>query len=744
MMRRIFIALAALLLSIVASAQEQFISFDLRDDGRLEVTVPSRLLGHELLVGTTISSITDNRFASVGEKPRQPMVFFFEVAGNRLQVCRRRYDLETSDDNIAESIRRNSIHGVLSSWEIKSWAADSTSLVSDMTDFFLGVGGEMNPFADRDPNAKVQVTQNFRRENSSISGVRNFSDNASVRCMLNYSVSMRNNAEKKVYMTDSPFNVEVTRSIIELPEEPMPLRYADRRIGVFTFSRSRFSGANAWVDQVEYVRRWNLDRGPVTFYLDPSFPESWKPWIVEGVQRWNKAFEAAGLGKVITVLPYPEDDPEFDPDNLKYNCIRYSPSVSTNAMGPFWYDPRSGEILCASINVYHNVVRLVQQWRFIQTSQCDERVRTTVLPEEILGESIAYVVSHEMGHCLGLMHNMAGSSGIPVESLRDPSFTSEYGTTYSIMDYARFNYVAQPGDKVRMTPPDLGVYDMYAIDWLYGRLDGTPEQQKVAAEAKIDSHAGDLRYRYGKQQMSSVSDPGSISEDLGDDPLKASQYGIENLRYIASNMDSWLADEDRDLAFRSAIYKEIVSQYQQYISACLYNIGGIYVDEDLVNGRRTPVPAEKQKASLEFVLGQSRDLGWFDTPSMRMLRKDPGDLSVTMGASLLRTSLARLSNVNACSALAGEDAYTREEFLRDIFDFVWKPTREGATLAPVEMEQQNQYVLWLSGKDCPQELAWNLMQESRKILKKKASTGSAATKAHYAYLLDRLSRQLDR
>ena len=242
------------------------------------------------------------------------------------------------------------------------------------------------------------------------------------------------------------------------------------------------------------------------------------------MEEWQKAFEEIGFKNAIVAMDFPTDDPEFDPDNLKYSCVRYSPSLVANAMGPSWTDPRTGEILNASVYLYHNLVKLVQDWRFLQTSPADPDVRKVMFDEETLGACIRYVVAHEVGHCLALMHNMSGSAAIPTDSLRSPSFTRKYGTTYSIMDYARNNYVAQPGDKergVKLTPPDLGVYDLYAIKWLYTPLlDARSARDEVVTLNRwITEKSGDPVYRYGKQQIFSRFDPSSVEADLGDDAM---------------------------------------------------------------------------------------------------------------------------------------------------------------------------------------------------------------------------------
>jgi hypothetical protein len=290
-------------------------------------------------------------------------------------------------------------------------------------------------------------------------------------------------------------------------------RLADSRIGIFLTDMSRINGKKDKIEDFSVINRWNIQpkdleawkRGelvepvkPIVFYLDDAFPALWREPIRRGVLRWNKAFEKIGFKNVMHIEDFPKDDPEFDPDNLKYSCIRYVPAAVANAMGPSWVDPRSGEIINASVLMYNDVVKLAANWRFVQTAQVDERVRGKELPDDVFQESLEYILAHEVGHCLGLMHNMAASSAFPVDSLRSASFTQQHGTTPSIMDYARFNYVAQPGDKgVKLTPPDLGPYDDYVIKYAYTPL---PDKKDMFDEEKtirgwIDEKVGDPIYR---------------------------------------------------------------------------------------------------------------------------------------------------------------------------------------------------------------------------------------------------------
>ena len=395
-------------------------------------------------------------------------------------------------------------------------------------------------------------------------------------------------------MDNEPLTAVMTRSLVLLPREPYRPRITDSRMSVFPTGKVLFSEREQRAKVIYYAHRWRLEpsdmdawkRGErvapkkqIVFYVDDGFPEMWKKHIFEAVDQWNEPFGRIGFKNAIAAKPYPKDDPEFDPDNIKYSCIRYAPIAIANAMGPSWVDPRSGEILNASVYVYHDVMKLLNNWLFVQTAQADERVRAVTIPEEVIGDGLRYVVAHEVGHCLGYMHNMSASAVIPVDSLRSPSFTQKYGTTTSIMDYARFNYVARPGDRergVQLTPPRFGLYDYYAVKWLYTPVPDakTAAEEEYAVTSKwITGAAGrpDLPLRQAAVRRHR-SIPRSQSEDLGDDAVKASGYGIaQPALHPRQHRTPGSAPSDPDyLPAAHAIYDERAST--QYITLHLSHV----------------------------------------------------------------------------------------------------------------------------------------------------------------------------
>ena len=681
-------------------------------DNKIYFELPLSLLGKDMLIGSTVTEITNNGFANVGEKPHEPMHVMFTRTDSTINLRQVTCAYMSKDRNLQERIKTSMMPAIIENLAIKAYSPDSTAVVIDMTNFLLSDNEQLNPFSAYAPVtwSGAWIEKEFKRNNSQIAKIKAFDDNVSVQSSLTYSVSLRD--KRSYYWYKEPFTAVMTRTFLLLPEEPMRPRLADPRINIFWQGYSEFSNEGNGMKPLYYANRWRLEpkdeaayrRGelvepkkPIVFYIDNAFPEMWKPYMKYAVEVWQKAFENIGFKNAIIAKDFPTDDPEFDPDNLKYSCIRYSPSSVANAMGPSWTDPRTGEIINASVYVYHNVIKLVQDWRFLHTAAVDSDVRKVVLDDEIIGDCIRYVVSHEVGHCLALMHNMSASAAIPVDSLRSPSFTQKYGTTYSIMDYARNNYVAQSGDKekgVRLTPPELGLYDMFSISWLYRPLldAKTPEDEVPTLSKWISEKSGNLAYRYGKQQFRTRLDPSSVEEDLGDDAMKAGVYGIKNLKIILANLNGWVGKDDPDYRFRLNMYNEVIYQYFRYLNNVLMNIGGIYMNERYdgdVLPSYTVVPRKDQRRAVKFLLDQMKDMDWLDAKEMQEGYPLRGNIASYLQDEIFFAMIKQIGNVMICASKSlGEDVYTAEDYMKDIYDYVWAPTQQGKTLTSIEKLMQ--------------------------------------------------------
>lgn len=683
-------------------------------DGKVYFEMPVSLLGREMVMGSTIKSISDNANGVVGSKPLELLHFTFTRQDSTIRMQEINTDYMSDDLNIVRALSSGHSSTIIKAMPVAAYNADSSSVVFNVTDIFLSHDEKMSPFSEFAAYSSYNRTESFKKDRSFIEDVKAFGDNVSVTSSLSYTYSMTDGKGKSL-LKDKPLTAELVRSILLLPEKTYHPRMADWRIGVFFTERTQFGGIASTSKPVYFANRWRMEPSdtaayrsgmpvepvkPIVFYIDSNFPEWWKPYIREAVEQWQEPFEAIGFRNAVIAKDFPADDPEFDPDNIKYSCIRYAPIGIQNAMGPSWVDPRSGEIINASVYVYHDIVQLITRWRFVQTAQADKSVRAAALPEDILGDAIRYVVSHEVGHCLGFMHNMSASSVIPVESLRDPEFTSKNGTTTSIMDYARFNYVAQPGDMekgVKMTPPRFGSYDNWVVRWAYTPVFDAASFEEEAAITSgwiTDSLAVAPFYRYGKQQISSVLfDPRCQNEDLGDDAVKATKYGVVNLKYIMSEYMDWI-EGDEDYEFRTEIYNGIINQYLTYAQHVLFNVGGLYKNELKAVDNVPPyqnIPAAKQKEALAYLFTLAEDLDWLGDKAVL------GRLPVVGApAEAVRDAVYDMIMLTPYFASMSDGVATEEFSAKDclsyIYDKVWKSSKAGRRLTRAEKALQKTFV----------------------------------------------------
>ena len=562
---------------------------------------------------------------------------------------------------------------------------------------------EFSPFPDLPAEVRMIVPfgGSFQSDRSKIEEFKAFEDNIIVKSMMTYTTDK-----------EGPLTTIEARNIIILPETPMVPRYADERIGFFEESRKLFDEHHDRLQQYGIINRWDLQPKdmdkylagelvepvkPIVWYVDPAIPEKWRKYVKLGIADWNIAFEAIGFKNAIVVKDYPVDDPNFDPDDIHYNCYRFVTSAKENSMGPSWIDPRSGEIIQADILWYHNVVRLLQEWRFIQTAAADPRARNKELSEEIMGELIRYAVAHETGHTLGMKHNMRASFAYPVDSLRSPSFTRKYGTTASIMDYARNNYVAQPGDferGVKMTPPILGPFDYFSVQWAYTPIFGvkTPEEELPVLDRMFREKGHDPLFLYANMAMGPVvPDPSGQSDMLGDDLLKSSTYGILNLRYIMSHLIDWCSDEGGSYDRMIEMYDAGVKQFFKYMNNCASYIGGVYYFPGTVGqyeARHVEVDKEQQKKAVHFIIDELQESEqWLCDRRLFGLIGNKTETLMNRQGEMLAT----LVSPNLLSRLIGS-VYPIEEYLRDISTHLFPDKK---SWSEYEKNRQIAYVLAL-------------------------------------------------
>ena len=689
-----------LMKDVSTSAKGEAFSLYRTSKDKIYMEMPKKNMGRRILVGSTVTAGSNPAYLNVGYKYTSPAYWQIDLADSIVVISIPVTNATSSDPGMQEAMKRSYIPKIVRRIAVQAQSRDSSSVLFDITALVNAAAPKGTDFS---------LTKSSDDKTTWFGEMKAFKDNASLKVYSNVDFTRTFLGLRGKIGSGT---MEYTVSFLMLPERPMPARIQDSRIGIFpvgpgegtvkydiSSAQDGFRGyvlASRWRLELSDTTAWQNGKAvtvknPIVWYVDNTFPESWKEPIRKGVLAWNAAFEAIGLKDVMQVRDFPtaEEDPEFDPDNLKYSCLRYVPDATMNARGPSWTDPVTGEILNASVLVYNDVIKLINNWRFVQTSQVDESVRTVKMPEDIIGESLVYVISHEIGHTLGLMHNMGASSAYPVESLRNAEFTAKYGTTPSIMDYARFNYVAQPGDKgVKLVPPSLGVYDYYAIRWLYTPVPGAADMwdEYRTAEKIIDEKDGDPMYRYGAQQLTSslsygAYDPSARTEDLGDDPIKASTYGISNLKYILPKMNGWIGAEDSDFSHRSDLYAQIVSQYNRYIGHVLAQVGGIYLNNVKDGSPRKPAEAvakDRQKASLKWVISELRNSSWLDERSVTSNFPLAVPASNKVCASVAKALASTVPANVALSASVAETAgaYTVKNYFDDLYDGLFAPSRK--------------------------------------------------------------------
>ena len=505
--------------------------------------------------------------------------------------------------------------------------------------------------------------------------------------------------------------------MILLPKNPIKPRYSDNRVGYFTDSKQQYTTKEDYVKNIKYINRWDIEpkdediekhkRGElvepkkqIVYYIDPSFPKEWRQYIKEGVEDWQMAFEKIGFKNAIVAKDFPTNDPDFNPDDIRNSCIIYAASRTANAMGPSWTDPRSGEIIQGSVYVYHNVLSLLHNWRFIQTSTVDPKAREKVYNIETMGPLLRYLIVHEVGHTLGLMHNMRGSYAYSVDSLRSPSFTLKNGTTASVMDYARYNYVAQPEDGVTyFLPPRIGLYDYYAIKFGYSKIyeANTPEDELPIINNWLKEKCNDPIYKFGEQALFDLSDPASQTEAIGNDAIKASYYGIKNLKVIVKNLLDWTSTNGENYDYTAKMHSEIQKQFQRYIKHCMVYIGGSYINYSVKGDNQKefePVSKAKQKEALKFVLEQIYEYpNWANNKELMAQISSAGDNISKLQTSVIR-DLLNPSTLGKIGSLAkkSNDPYTQKEYLKDIYNYVWDKTTKGLSLTYIDKHIQYVYV----------------------------------------------------
>lgn len=552
------------------------------DDNKMYFEINKDLLNVEILVVTRLAQIPSgySAYINAGSKTSE-QVIEFQKKNNSINIRQLSFNnVANQEDPINQSVIENNFPPILASFEIKNSGANS--FLIDVSNYFLNDSPGFNIINSR---IKEQYKiGDVDKKRSSIDSARSFPENIEILNTLTFDTKKppRENKTKT-------FSFQVNHSFILLPEDRMKIRYYDERVGWFTVNKIDYSSEALKSDSYKLIRRWRLEpkneeaylngelvepKKQIVYYLDPATPIKWRPYLKKGIEDWNSVFEKAGFKNAIVAKEAPsiEEDPDFSPEDIRYSTVRYVASTTRNATGPSVSDPRTGEILESDIIWYHNHLRSYRNRYLLETGAANPKARTLNTPKEEIGEMMRMVISHEIGHALGLPHNMKASSAYPVDSLRSGKFTQKMGIAATIMDYARYNYIAQPGDKNIRFVRQLGPYDDYSIEWGYRYFPGKSLlQEKEILTKYVDQKSLNPIYMFG----SSRGDPNSQTENIGDDPIKASTYGLKNLKIVANNFMDWIHEPNKDYSDLNEIYDELLGVYSRYIFHVIGIVGGI-------------------------------------------------------------------------------------------------------------------------------------------------------------------------
>lgn len=751
-----------------------------QQDNKYYININDTLLGRDIRMVSRISKGAEGirtDFTGYAGDDINSAVFRFEKGPNNKIFMRTITFRERSNEILPENVEASNVTAIAFSFDIKAQSSDKKDNIIDVTDLLL-TDTEYIFFRKRDKS--TYKLGGLQKDKSYIKSVKTFPINTEFRVVHTYAKQNGNPTA----------TFELNSSFVLLPKVPMTPRYADSRVGYFTVNYTDFDRHPQRVERTALITRWRLEpkpediekykRGelvepakPIVFYIDPTTPKEWVPYLIQGVNDWQPAFEKAGFKNAIYALEAPtfEEDSTWSLEDARHSAIVYKPSSTPNASGPHINDPRSGEIIESHVNWYHNVMSLLHKWYFIQCSPSDPAARKMTLDTELMGELIRFVSSHEVGHTLGLRHNFLASAIYSPEQLRDVEFLKENGHATSIMDYARFNYVAQPGDNIprELLFPRINHYDNWAIEWGYRRFPeiDDPEKELTKINQWVIEKIKNPLYQFGTE--SSQSDPRLQSEDLGNNHMVSNEYGIKNLKYIMNNLIEWTSIPNQDYETLKDYYGEILKQYRRYINHVARWIGGVYEEPKTVEQAGavyTHVEKSKQKEAWDFLKRHFFSPQTWIIPD-QVLNKivTRGDLTMSsIYSAVLKNMMSKRVMMNLCNdeLVNGSKGYTMENFYADMNTAVWTPLSSDKAKAMCQRILQKCYVkslidLYEGNSDMARLMGGNAAKNDNSdiismayyqlvTLKSKlnAMGGSATNVAHYKFLSSLIDKSLSK
>ncbi len=700
-------------------------------DDKYFFEIPDSVFGREIMAITRFSKVAGGGGLYGGELANQQVVRFEKGPDNKvfMRVVTVISVASDSTQPIYKAVSNSNLDPIGAAFDIKSLANDSTGTVVEITDFFKG---DNQPVSLNQGNKRRLNLGGLMSDRSYIESINSFPINTEIRTVKTFSSSAASGPGIPTAPSPIPgrslpaanaagaITLETNTSFIVLPKIPMRKRLYDSRVGYFADEYTVYSDDQQKVEESNFIVRWRLEpksedfekwkkgelvepKKPIVYYIDPATPKKWRSYLIQGVNDWQKAFEKAGFKNAIIGKEWPEDDSTMSLEDARFSVIRYFASDIQNAYGPNAHDPRTGEIIESHIGWYHNVMELLHNWYFVQTAAVDPGARKMKFDDDLMGNLIRFVSSHEIGHTLGLRHNMGSSSKTPVEKLRDKAWVEANGHTASIMDYARFNYVAQPEDNISRAGlfPRIGEYDLWAIEWGYKPILATKDEEedkKILNKWINERLQSNPRLWFGTYEFGNFADPRAQREDLSDNAMKASEYGIRNLKLIMTNLPQWTKEEADRYTNLSQMYNQVVTQFQRFMGHVATNIGGYYETPKSVEQSGDVyeiVPRAMQREAVVFLHKQL-----FETPAWILDKNILNKISSPTFEELSNIQDGMLANLFSSSRLGRmismsnryDDVYQIDELFADLKKGIWSELATRKRIDNYRRNLQKSYV----------------------------------------------------